>query len=259
VRNVRHNSSIGGRIVGWALTGLTPMGVWRESDIFVAAFPRSGSTWFQRLSAACLYGIDPAVTPHSIVNELSPCVHSMKFYKRFREAMAFKTHHVPQRQYRRVVWLVRDGRDATVSYYHFLNARQKHAVSFQALVEGGKNAPRISWQEHSHQWLSNPFGAELITLKYEDLLENPLPALKRFCEFAGHERSDDDLRQIAERASFERLRQRERAVAGAAAKPANSAFFRRGVKGSHRDEMPPEVLASFLERAGGTLQRLGMT
>ena len=38
--------------------------------------------------------------------------------------------------------------------------------------------------------------------------------------------------------------------------PKDQAFVRRGVVGSFRDEMPADVLAAFMERAGPTLTRL---
>jgi hypothetical protein len=39
--------------------------------------------------------------------------------------------------------------------------------------------------------------------------------------------------------------------------PADRAFIRRGIAGSYKDEMPPDVLAEFMQRAGPTLSKCG--
>jgi hypothetical protein len=39
--------------------------------------------------------------------------------------------------------------------------------------------------------------------------------------------------------------------------PRDKPFVRRGAVGSHRDEMPPEILAEFLTEAGTSLARTG--
>jgi hypothetical protein len=39
--------------------------------------------------------------------------------------------------------------------------------------------------------------------------------------------------------------------------PADKPFMRRGIAGSYRDEMPPDVLDAFMKRSKKTLRALG--
>jgi hypothetical protein len=39
--------------------------------------------------------------------------------------------------------------------------------------------------------------------------------------------------------------------------PKDRAFVRKGEVGSHKEELAPEVLESFMREAGGTLRKLG--
>jgi hypothetical protein len=56
------------------------------------------------------------------VQDLVPDVYYTKFYKRYFTPTFFKTHDLPKPQHRRVIYLVRDGRDAMVSYFHHIAA-----------------------------------------------------------------------------------------------------------------------------------------
>ena len=102
--------------------GWQPIMATDPADVFIVAYPKSGITWLQNMVAATLYGLDPQRAPDSLVQELVPDVHYKQLYKRFRTPMVFKTHHLPRPEYRRVVYLLRDGRDVMVSYWHHLEA-----------------------------------------------------------------------------------------------------------------------------------------
>src|SRR5436305_13144121 len=103
-----------------AENGLQPISETAASDIFVCSYPRSGNTWFQNRLAGVVHGVDPEFAHDSITQDLVPDVHYKRFYKRYGDVAYFKSHALPQKDYRRVVYLLRDGRDAMVSYYHFL-------------------------------------------------------------------------------------------------------------------------------------------
>src|SRR5579862_3808690 len=105
-----------------AENGLRPIGETEPSDIFVCGFPRSGHTWFQNLLAGVVFGANPEFAHDSLIQDLVPDVHYKRFYKRYGPNAYFKSHALPRKEYRRVVYLLRDGRDAMVSYYHFMIA-----------------------------------------------------------------------------------------------------------------------------------------
>jgi hypothetical protein len=239
-----------------AENGLRPIHDTTPLDIFVCSYPRSGVTWFQNLLAGVVHGIDPQFAHDSLIQDLVPDVHYKQFYKCYGPTAYFKSHALPQKQYRRVVYLLRDGRDAMVSYYHFLTALQGR-LDFLRLVQGHGLAP-CHWHEHVEQWTANPHGADMIVIKYEDLQTATVRELRRFCSFAGLQRDDAHLEHVAQKAAFRNARAKEQLQGWDNTNwPREHAFIRRGEVGSYRDEMPPEVLTAFLAEAGATLARFG--
>jgi len=241
-----------------SLTGLVPNTETVDEDIFMVGHPKSGTTWFQNLIAGAIYGVNPEFAPYALIRDLVPG-HMQKYYKRYGTPMFFKSHFLPRPKYKRVIYLVRDGRDVMVSYFHHIPAETKKQVDFLKVVQGQEVIWPYQWHEHVEAWLSNPYQAQMLVIKYEDLKQDTFKELRRFCDFAGVEREDDFLARVAKQAAFEKLRQKEIRDGGVAFPnwPKDQLFMRRGEIGSHKDEMPAEVLEVFLREAGETLRKLG--
>jgi hypothetical protein len=237
--------------------GLTSIGRTGPADVFVCGYPKSGNTWFQNLMTGLLYGCDMAITPDTIVQAAVPDVHYAKYYKRFQETMFFKSHHLPRPDYRRVVYLMRDGRDVMVSYLHYLRALKGHQ-NFLDLVTSSADLFPCHWHEHVTGWRANPYRADMIVVRYEDLLRDPVTELGRVCAFARIERSPDMIRAVSRGACFAKMRQKEIATGwNNPIWPRDKAFVRRGEAGSYRDEMPDVVLEAFMAKASATLAECG--
>lgn len=226
-----------------------------KDDIFIVGYPKSGITWFRVMAAAALYGADPEYLPNSLLDWLVPELIDPICYKRWQTPMLFKTHELPNPKFRRVVYLVRDGRDVVVSYYHFLKALGEN-VDFATMVQPDYNIYPCPWDKHVKAWLSNPYASEILMIKYEDLKARPVDELRRFCDFLGVSRSDTLLNLIAEKSSFENMRAKERKE-GFHTFPRDKAFIRRGVVGSFKDEMPKDALEKFTSQSKEALERLG--
>ncbi len=191
-------------------TGLSPIYRTEPEDIFIVGYPKSGNTWMQNLVAGVVYGIDARLTPDSLIQDLVPDVHSQPWYRRHGRPMFFKTHHLPRPEYRRVIYLIRDGRDAMVSYFHFLNAINKCEPDFLKMVSIGEGLFPCCWHEHVNAWMENPHGAKLITISYESLKTDTVAKLKELCVFAGIERTCDFLQSVALACSFDEMREKEK-------------------------------------------------
>ncbi len=239
-------------------TGLTPIRDTDPADIFIVGYPKSGNTWMQNLVAGVAFGIDPNRTPDSLVNELVPDVHDVLFYRRFETPTFFKSHYLPRPEYRRVVYLLRDGRDAMVSYFHHLSAIHGSEPDFLKMVSDGEGLFPCRWHEHVDAWMKNPYGAQMITIRYEALKTGPVAELRRLCEFAGLERPDHSLQSIAAGCSFDAMREREQTMGWSSTVwPKDRAFVRRGEVGSFRNEMPSAVAAEFMRQAQQILVQAG--
>jgi hypothetical protein len=225
------------------------------SDVFFVGFPKSGHTWVQYLIAS-LFGADVRHCPDALVHDLVPDVHDRRFYRRYSTPMVFKSHALPQPDYRRVIYLLRDGRDVMVSYYHHACVRfgsqdWNHFVGRPP----GLNA---KWHEHVETWLANPYDAELLILRYEDLKRDAPTELRRICSFLGRTEPDARIQEVVSSAAFEIMQAREKKIGWEDPTwPKEKAFVRRGAVGSFRDEMPAPALALFLAESGPILKRLG--
>src|SRR5438105_2547577 len=89
--------------------GFVPISEFSPDDIFIVGYPKSGNTWFQNLVGGVVYGVDPKLSPIALVQELVPDASSRKYFRRNATPMFFKSHSLPCREYRRVVYLLRDG------------------------------------------------------------------------------------------------------------------------------------------------------
>lgn len=226
---------------------LYPIDYVEPQDIFVAGYPKSGNTWMQHLMAGILYGIDTKYLPDKLTQEIVPNRHNKKYYRRFGQICVFKTHHLPKPHYRRVIHLVRDGRDAVASYYAMMR-NLNEPFSLEEIIIEGRGLFPCKWHEHTKQWLENPYDAEVLRVRYEDLLQNPLYELTRICRFVRVERQSDELERVIEGCSFQEMKRKEREFGHYNPRwPRNKSFFRRGKIGSHREEIP-EPFIDFFEK-----------
>ena len=237
--------------------GCSPIAKFAEEDIFVVGYPKLGNTWVQCLLAGAIYGVDLELAPDSLVQDSVPDVHQKEFYKRYSSPIFFKSHALPVPEYKRVVYLLRDGRDVMVSYWHHLQATNLHEIDFLKLVQTGEGLFPCKWQDHVRQWLANPYESRMIFVRYEDLKKDPVRELRLILDFAGVQRDLAVLRRAAQKASFAVMQERERRLGWENAQwPKDKAFVRRGAVGSYVDEMPLAVQEAFLMEAGNVLREL---
>lgn len=238
--------------------GFVPVSEFLRDDVFIVGYPKSGHTWFQYLVCGVVYGVDPRFAPSALVHDLVPDIAYNKYYRRYATPMFFKSHSLPRPEFRRVVYMLRDGRDVMVSYRHYREVIDRVKYDFLKFVSPEFELYPCHWAAHVEAWMQNPYRAEMLVIKYEDLLSDTVRELGRFCQFVGISRESDHLSAIAEASSFRNLRKKEEQMSfGRPSFPPGKFFFRRGVTGSYKDEMPPEVLQKFLDQAGETLRRCG--
>lgn len=143
------------------------------------------------------------------------------------------------------VYLIRDGRDAVVSYTHFLR-RAEEAPEAQALeetmgqvVEGTLGFG--SWSRHIEKWTTRMAPTYLV--RFEDLLADPVTVVR---DAAGALTLPlPPINGVAKPPDFEEER-RKRPL-----------LVRRGITGSWRSEMPAAIEERFWELHGETMLAMG--
>jgi hypothetical protein len=160
-----------------------------------------------------------------------------------------KTHELPRGDFHPAVYLVRDGRDALVSYAWFmLQVRQNKEKGDVSAEEYRDTLARLIQSDNPHfgDWSANvrAWGARpgTVVVRFEELVQSP-----RDVAVVAVSRLGLGLRPLpnGEVPTFEQM-QRERPK-----------LVRRGQCGSWRDEFPDDLLSLFWKRHGDVMHQFG--
>jgi len=227
--------------------------------IWLASYPRSGNTFF-RVLLHSLYGFEthaiydvakPGKQPSEDARKLMTLIGQtelncdVKLLSADRHPHFVKTHGLPENDDFPAIVIVRDGRDAMVSYAYFvLKTERKIEQPDRGLVESTLQDLILEdrfggWSRNEEAWI-NRVGRDNI-IRYEDLIENPaeisIDALKRLDLSAAA--------TVSTPPSFQKLHE------------SVPWFFRKGHVGGWREEMPVHLQEMFFERHGHMLIELG--
>ena len=231
------------------------IGDFKEDDVFIVGYPKSGNTWMQYLLSGVVYGLHGQNVTGQLVQELIPDVHYKNYYQRFGGPAYFKSHHLPRQEYQRVIYIVRDGRDVLVSFWHYHKNLTGSQLDYDKLIQ----MPIYqfgTWSEHVLSWMDNTYGAQLMCLRYEDLLLNGASELNKVARFLGLEIPEKRLKEIVRDNSFKVLQEKERLYGfGRRLWNGGGAFFRRGVAAGFVDEMPADLVQIFTEQNANALDK----
>jgi hypothetical protein len=98
---------------------------------------------------------------------------------------------------------------------------------------------------------------DLITVRYEDLLEDAERELSRLVDFVGIQVSDMKIKEAVENSSFHNMKEIEKSKGRKYAPTDAENFVRKGEHGNWRDYFTEEDKAFFKKRAGDLLISLG--
>ena len=240
--------------------------------VWVASFPRSGNTLVltvlrdvygvERLGSALnrdrlgLELLPPDLPPGSarraafrLPPELADLANPelLEAARDRAEAFFIKTHRVgDSADPAPAIHIVRDGRDALVSYAHYVaehDVPRYRGLPFEErlalLVADNRRHPYGNWSQSVEAWRNRSAPTALV--RFEELIGDPVAIVTRACASVGVELEEP----AGELASFEELHQRRPAI------------FRRGAVGAWRDEMPPPLHERFWSLHGSQMDALG--
>lgn len=198
-----------GRLVSRYTVGLLGL---RRNDIWLASFPRVGSTWvrFVLCNLISLSELDGREVDFHFLDATMPALGESNLLAtwQIRTVPRFvKTHQsyhlllfaIP----RRAVYIIRDPRDVMVSYYHFLqtHALETFSRSFTQFIRHPRYGLRacikhyLSWEPHV-----------TVLIRYEALREDPQAEFRKMFSSLQIPVHNDLLWSSVERSSFEKVR-----------------------------------------------------
>jgi hypothetical protein len=142
------------------------------------------------------------------IEEIIPDMHGTMPWFRCRRTNLVKSHLTYWQPFRRVVYLVRDGRAATFSNWQFQRDEGKHNLTFAEYL----HSPRwpSTWSDHVTGWVAAP-EVELV-IRYEDIVKDPCAQLKAICETIGWQVDGERISRIVENSSRDRMKSMEQSA-----------------------------------------------
>ena len=237
-------------------------------DIFLVSFPKSGNTWLRFLIASAIqqrYALQRNVnffSIHDIIPDvgLSNKMRAQGIFGCSYLPRIIKSHHSYNPYYHRALILVRDPRDAIVSYYHYLknyNRVVSDATTMAQFIRNKQYGPE-AWVNHTESWLNVNRAEQIIKFfRYEDLLQDTEKQLYLMLDLMGIDADSSTLQAAIAACSKENMKQSElRHMSAGWLKDGQTSFVRQAKASKGRDLL--EVDRQFIEDATReTAQKLG--
>ena len=250
------------------------------SSINLISYPKSGATWLQAMLANIL------IESYKL-NKEGDTVRLTKLCKKYPEIPQYRwSHdggefilesevrpdptilfHYPFRfKYagKSVVLLIRDPRDVLVSYYHQATKRSANPMHFDDIGDYLKDrlygVKRISRFMKIWDW-NKCLPHRFIIVRYEDLLNNTLYELKRILEFSKICYENEQLRDIVEKFTAEKMREQEKKgnIDGMRkfGKSLDHLKVRKARSGTYKEELSSDDIAYCNKELGKVLKLYG--
>lgn len=246
----------------------------QETDIVIASFPKSGTTWLKALTVALLerskysssdvphplqsdnpHGLVPFLETNLYLNSSTPDLTKFSSPRLFSTHMPLHTLQVPFKDSPcKIVYVCRDVKDVLVSQWYFRSAYLQKEVdksllesSLDSLCSGvGYFGP--IWENVLSYWRGSLEDPEhILFMRYEEMKSEPAAQVKRLAEFLGcpfteEEEEGGSVDKILELCSLHSLSSMEINKTGKTSNNVHhSNFFRKGEVGDSKNHLTPEM------------------
>lgn len=161
------------------------------------------------------------------------------------------------------IYIVRNPLDVAISYAAFRNRPVDEVIGL--LNQSGRvlNRPRFgsyeiagSWAEHVDTWTRKAHD-RLVTLRYEDMVNNPQAAFRQVVSFLRMKVDDEQLDKAISATSFSSLQAAEESGGFGERPKETDRFFRKGQHGQWRDVLTEAQVARIVNACAGPMRRFG--
>ncbi|WP_010529270.1 sulfotransferase domain-containing protein [Lentibacillus jeotgali] len=234
----------------------------QEDDICLVAYPKSGNNFLLFLVAMLLYRkkMDWATKGEMIQNVSSEPIENLP------NPHLVWSHDRYDPSYPKVIYLVRDPRDVVISYYHHFRKYYGESRDFDKFFEAfmeGDVGPGM-WDASIESWLDNQEKVKngFLLVKYEELLENTSKEAKRIISFLNLDRSEQEINEAVNWASFDNMKTLEQKQQTHLNGPSplvnqNMPFVREGKANNWKSVLSNEQQQQINQAFDTTLSRLG--
>lgn len=239
----------------------------QADDVFICSYPKSGTTWVGYLLAQFFKrSDDDGLMGLNSFNDYVPDVNAEYFgqgtldaYRTRPDCRVFLCHAPLDLQLPRVIYVLRDPRDAVVSYWHYKRfLSNDFKLSLAEFIATDQHWP-CEWDQHAAGWLlPSPRHPRCLVIRYEDLHADTLGMLRKILDFSQIECSEQKMRRAVEQSRFERMRAAEEAHGVPDHQgDKRERFVRKGRIGGGREELGTLELELLERKYGRTMRALG--
>lgn len=229
------------------------------ADVFLASYPRSGSTWARFVMFEILTGQD------SNFDAVNRDLNGIKQHKLGRPILPqggrlIGTHEPYRKEYRRTIYIVRDARDVLLSEHAFLKALDYCGADLNSFTQSfvrGKVNGFGSWQDHVTSFLDSPIACtnDLLVVQYKELRQNPELGYARIVDFLGVKPNQEVIRRAIANNSLDKMRPK---VDGSSLMPwRKDRVVRNGSVEGWRSKLSTAQLELIEQHCGEVMVRLG--
>ncbi|MCE9648053.1 MAG: sulfotransferase domain-containing protein [Parvibaculum sp.] len=161
------------------------------------------------------------------------------------------------------IYIVRNPLDVVLSMVPHFNVTLDEAIEILRDENAGTKPTKTHVSEHYASWSTNVKSwtqipnPQLLTMRYEDLLEKPRGSFKRVTNFLGLKPSTERLERAIKFSSFKVLKAQEQ-KSGFKERPEGAeAFFREGKKEQWRAKLTPEQVRRIVDDHREQMERFG--
>lgn len=121
-----------------------------------------------------------AATANFVGHRALPETLSVDEARRSEQLYMIKTHAYPLNETDKAIYLIRDGRECAVSYWHYLNDYVSGDFSLNDVILG--NVPFGRWGDHVNAWKPAQCKNTLL-VKFENITNDPVPYISLISNF----------------------------------------------------------------------------
>lgn len=226
------------------------------SDTFIVSYPKSGSTWVRFVLSNLIVQNEIEITFKAADKYIPEWNVHHEFLEKLSHPRLIKSHSMYDSKFRKIIYLVRDPRDVYVSYFFYLKKRLPENYSIHKFIKKGP-VPNW-WFEHVKSWINHP---NLIVVRYEDLLKNPISEFHKIINFIPEYNFNEGLLEMAiAKSSFDKMTQVEkkygRNFLSSESKKVASQFMRKGIEGDWQNYLSNEDIKIIQYRESSIMQLL---
>jgi hypothetical protein len=233
----------------------------RAEDQYIVSYPRSGSTWLRTILVNLL---DPqANSDPDVFNARIPGV-SIRNAKRINllpSPRLIKTHSGFRAGLSRVLYIVRDGRDALSSHYHYATVRQGHQQSLaEFFSDYFSGVHGVTWDEHVSGWLTQgreALGDNLRLIRFESLKADTLNVVEEIVDFLNLNVSQQQIQDAVGTSDLDTVRRIEKSRTDVDLSNPNASFYRRGASGEADELFDAGLRSIVMQRFSDALELAG--